>query len=356
MDLKKVVVLVITYNGIGDIEECLESLKTTTDQGITLLVIDNGSVDETAKVVERRAARAIFIKNAANIGYAGAVAQGVAWSAEHGYAYLAVVNQDIRVTKQWAEPLIHILDTDEVCGAVQPRILLYPDTERINSYGNTIHYLGFGYTLGYQKNTHEYPCQSDTPLASCSGATVMFRLSAVSAAGGIDPSFFMYYEDSDLSWRLRMAGFSLRLACSSTVYHRYEFSKSIKKFYYMERNRLLMILKNYSARTLFLIFPMMFIMECGVILYGLIGSLVLRRTSLTFWEKLKGYAFFFKPTTWVTLGIARRHAQQMRVIPDDQLIDLFCDTIEFQDVDNPILRYIVNPMTHQYWRIIKKII
>ena len=352
--MKKIAVVVITYNGEEDIGDFLITYKAYTSPDALLIVVDNGSTDATFSIIEREYPSAILIKNVKNGGYAGGARQGMEQALARGAEAIAVVNQDIRFTDNWLEPLLGILESDGMVAAVQPRILLYPDTEKINSYGNTTHYLGFGYTLGYQKNVSEHSCSDRKSLASCSGAAVVYRSSSLAHVGLLDERFFMYYEDSDLAWRLRLAGYSLMLSCASTVYHRYEFSRSIQKFYYMERNRLIMMVKNYSLRTLFLIAPMFLFMEMGMVGYSLLGTLLGKRDSLTLKEKFRSYRFFFSPKNIVYIIGERRKVQTLRTVSDKKITDLFCDTIEFQDIDNVVLRRIVNPMTHWYWILVKR--
>ncbi|MDP2629780.1 MAG: glycosyltransferase family 2 protein [Candidatus Uhrbacteria bacterium] len=353
--MDKVYIIVITYNGSEDIGEFLETYKKYTSASAHLVVVDNGSTDGTLETIERDHPAATVLRNTKNRGYAGGARQGMEYALAHGAHYIAVVNQDIRFADRWLEPLVDCLEKNQQCAAVQPRILLYPDTTKINSYGNATHYLGFGYTLGYQKNVQEYPCEDGKELASCSGAAVLFRSSALQRVGLIDEFFFMYYEDADLSWRLRLGGYTLMLSCASTVYHRYEFSRSIQKFYFMERNRLIMMVKNYSARALFLVAPMFIIYEVGMVAYSILATLLHRKDTITLREKLRSYLFFISPRNWKYLITERRKTQRLRTVSDEHIVDIFCDVIGFQDIDNPVLRYIANPMTRVYWAALKRI-
>lgn len=349
-------IIVITYNGAEDIGDFLSTYKKYTPETACLIVVDNGSTDGTLEIIEREYPAAVILRNTTNRGYAGGARQGMEHALGKGATTIGVVNQDIRFSANWLKPLLDTLQQNPQCAAVQPRILLYPDTELINSYGNATHYLGFGYTCGYQKNVKEYTCHSEERVASCSGAAVLFRADALQRVGLIDERFFMYYEDADLSWRLRLAGYTLHLCCTSTVYHRYEFSRSIQKFYYMERNRFIMMIKNYSARALFIIAPMFLLYEAGMVAYSLVCTLLRKRGSLTLREKLRSYAFFLSPRNWLVLLLERRKVQKLRTVSDAHIVDLFCDVVEFQDIDNPILRYIANPMTRTYWNVIRRII
>ena len=79
-----------------------------------------------------------------------------------------------------------------------------------------------------------------------SGGACLLRRSAVEAIGGIAPEFFMYYEDADLSWRMRLAGYTIRYEPAATVRHRHGASSDLRSesfAYFTERNRLLMLLR-----------------------------------------------------------------------------------------------------------------
>ena len=90
--------------------------------------------------------------------------------------------------------------------------------------------------------------------------------------------------------------------------------------------------------------------------YSILATLLGRHDTLTLREKLRSYLFFFSPRSWKYLLTARRKTQKLRTVSDDRIVDLFCDTIGFQDIDNPVLRYVANPLTSSYWKIIRMII
>ena len=79
----------------------------------------------------------------------------------------------------------------------------------------------------------------------------------------------MYHEDLDLGWRMKLLGYNNIVAKTSVVYHSYEFSRSIKKYYYMERNRFIVMFQNYKLGTILLILPVLVIMEMGLLLFSL---------------------------------------------------------------------------------------
>ncbi|MCG2697542.1 hypothetical protein L6307_00370, partial [Candidatus Parcubacteria bacterium] len=159
--------------------------------------------------------------------------------------------------------------------------------------------------------------------------------------------FWMYNEDQDLGWRIWLAGYKCVLANSAVAYHKYEFSKSIKQYYWMDRNRIIAIIKNYHILTLLLIFPAFIIMEIGLILFSL-------KTGW-FKEKMRVWKYFLTPAKWIYLISARKKTQKLRRVKDKDIIKLITSKIWYQEIDDVKLR-LINPVFNAYWSIVKKLI
>jgi len=132
------------------------------------------------------------------------------------------------------------------------------------------------------------------------------------------------------------------------MYHKYQFSRSILQFYYMERNRMIMMFENYRLGTLLLIFLPFLFMELGMLPYAALRGL--------FWAKFKVYGYFLRPKNWVRMIRNKRIKAKLRKISDRQLTRLIVGKLEFQEIANPILKYIVNPVFNLYWRAVRNLI
>lgn len=116
----------------------------------------------------------------------------------------------------------------------------------------------------------------------------------------------------------------------------------------MERNRYLVIFKNYSAWTLILILPALIIMEAGMFFFSIRSG---------WWRmKLKVYEYFLYPKNWRKILVRRRDVQKKRKVSDRRIAPHFVGEILFQDIDNWVLRKIANPAFKFYWKIIKAIL
>ncbi len=350
-----VFLVVPTYNGQDDIPSFFESLRKSLQDvpyNVKVVAVDNNSHDQSVALSRKHFPGLHIIENDENKGYAG-VRVGMQYALDQKADYVAVLNQDLVFSKEWLVPLVDCLQRNVNIGAVQSQILLEGEDELINSSGNALHYLGFGYTLGHKLKLSDY--HATRPFFYCSGACVMFRADALKKVGLFDEIFFLYHEDTDLSWRLRLAGYDLGVVKDSIVFHKYVFSKSNLKFFYIERNRLLTLFKNYEVRTLFLIAPMLIITEGAMLASSVMGS-VLRVPMLGFFSKMRTYGFFMKKSTWQYIKVQRRIIHSQRSKRDRDLIPFMTSDIAFQDLSSPLIRYVMNPLTRAYWALIKPLI
>jgi len=250
------------------------------------------------------------------------------------------------MTNGCLDKLVQDLKNDSLIGAIQPRLMLHPEQELLNTFGCVIHYLGFGYTFGNREKWQEKSIIKEVNY--CSGAACLIPIVVLNKVGWFDESLFVYHEDLDLGWRLKLLGYKNLADSDAVIYHCYEFSRSIKKLYFMERNRLIVMLKNYKVGTMLLILPALIVMEIGLLLFAIKGGWLK--------EKLKSYAYFFHFKNWQTILKSRKLIQASRILSDREVVKNFSGLILHQETDNILLRLIGNPLLNLYWLVIKKLI
>ena len=176
---------------------------------------------------------------------------------------------------------------------------------------------------------------------------MFFKRQALLEVGLFDEEYWMYNEDQELPWRMKLAGWKAVLAPQAIARTKYEFQRSIKKFYWMDRNRILAILECYHILTLILISPAFIVMELGLILFSL--------KSGWFKDKIRVWAYFLSIKNWQYILRARKRNQSLRKIKDKNIVKLISGKIWYQEVDDWKLRFI-NPIFGLYWKVAKKII
>ena len=342
---KKVLIIIVTYNAAEYIGACLSSLAKINypRDRFDILVVDNASTDRTTDAIKDFVEIKLLV-NGKNVGFAAGNNIGLKYAVDNGFDYVYLLNQDTEVDPEFLAKAVELARIDEKIAAVQSKLLLF-DTKKINSIGNEIHYLGFAFAGGYQLSDRQ---MSAREITYASGAACLLRIFALKKIGLFNADFFMYHEDADLGWRLWLSGWKVMLAPESVVYHKYEFSRSIKKYYYMERNRFLVILQNYKLATILLIAPAGILMDLATLFYSFFSGWWL--------EKLKVYVYFLSWKNWAKIIKARRKVQRLRVMGDREVAKRFVGKIDFQDMQNPLLKYIGNPVMCAYWSIAKKLI
>ena len=266
--MKQIGIIIVTYQSERQVGPLLRSLAATVDPGlISICIFDNASTDATVSVVEHET-KALhspvhLVRSGRNLGFARANNEAfAALRAETPCETVVLLNPDTVVPAGWWQPLVDALDNPAVGTAAA--LLLLPDGT-VNSRGNALHFLGLGYVQGYGEDISRLP---EAPaLFSGSGAALAFRtatLDAMNARLGLEGIFweelFLYAEDTDFGWRMRLAGLENRLVVASRVTHDHQFWLQTRdttgdRLFRIERNRYLLLLANFKWATLALLLP-----------------------------------------------------------------------------------------------------
>lgn len=287
------------------------------------------------------------VLRAADGGYAGANLTGYEIAKASGAEFLFLLNQDSHVDPLFLSRAVAHAQAHPTAALVQSRIMLAQHPELLNSQGNALHYLGFGYCDGYRQTPTDAG-RSRAPMFYPSGAAMLVRVAALQQIGFFDAGYYMYHEDVDLGWRARLAGFEIGYAEDSVVYHRYEFSRSIKKFFWMERNRLLTHLSLLHVRTLLLIWPLMKLMGIGMLVFALRGGWIR--------ELWRAWMFFLTPSAWRWIRARRIQMRAIRRVPDREILAHMVGIIRHQETDSWLTLRVVNPILNWIFKILNRIV
>jgi GT2 family glycosyltransferase len=231
----RLTVVVVTWQGAHLLGPCLDSLARQTLPH-DVVVVDNASTDNTADVLAAHPDVRV-IRNDANLGFAGGAQQGLEAATGEWVAFL---NNDAVAEPGWLAALV-TAGRDPGVAAVTSQLLL-ADTEppRVNNAGVVL----LPTLYGTDRAGGGDPAHVAEPVEvfGFSGGAALLRRAAALAVGGFPVRFFLYYEDTDLSWRLRLAGWSIRYEPSAVVHHRHAASSDVSSAlfaFHNERNRLL---------------------------------------------------------------------------------------------------------------------
>ncbi|MFQ5910810.1 MAG: glycosyltransferase family 2 protein [Thermoplasmata archaeon] len=258
-DSPKISVIILNYNGIEFIVDCLDSVLSSVHPSFEVIVVDNASTDGSVEQVKSRCTgdpRLRMIPLDENVGSARGNNVGVR-HARGGY--VVFLNPDTRVNSHWLTELIDVMERDETIAAAQAKLMSLWDPRRLDSAGIAINPMGLEYLLGHGVVDRGQFDELGEILAA-SGAAMMTRKDVLEEVGGFDPSFFMYFEDTDLCWRMRLVGYKIVLAPKAAVLHWRGGSAGPQQgsslVYHSTRNHLRMWIKNLGWSRLVRYLPL----------------------------------------------------------------------------------------------------
>lgn len=263
------------------------------------------------------------------------------------FAYVFLQNGDLRLAPDTLTEAVAVAEADGKIGSVQSLVLYWHDEEKMNTSGGMVHVAGFGYardngaTLPLPKRESE---GVGNEIAYASGAAVLYRSSALQKVGLLEEGFVMYHEDLELGLRLKIAGYKNILAQKSVAYHDYTFGGNRKKFVWMEAYRFVVLAAYLRVPTMLLLAPLWMAIE--------VGSWVMVACAGNAGIKLSAYAMCCRPSTVALAWRMRRRAQKLRAISDRELTRLWTGRIEAQEMTNPFLERVVNPVIAALWGVL----
>jgi GT2 family glycosyltransferase len=242
LSIPKVTVAVPTLAAGDALADCLRSLESQTLTDFEVIVVDNSGTGRARFSGPRVRA----IGNSRNAGFGAAVNQAFRASSAK---YLAALNDDTIADAEWLEALVGCAEANPQAGMFASRVRLGGAT--LDSAGMLIAADGSSKQRGHGEAPDSFA--KATEVLFPSGSAAMYRREMLEQIGMFDESFFLYCEDTDLGLRARWAGWDCLYVPSAAVEHRYSHSAgaaSRTKAYYVERNRLYTVIKNFPMRLL----------------------------------------------------------------------------------------------------------
>jgi GT2 family glycosyltransferase len=208
----KIDVGIINYNGGSELSECVKSLLAQT-QSVRVLVYDNASTDNSIALLKNSGLDCKVIESSENLGYAGAC-NGLLENMDADIQVLC--NMDLEFDPTWAENLLKCFDRHPEAGSVAS--LVMEKSGVVNAVG-----VQFGPDL-FAKNEASGLNIADADVREkevfgCYGAVMSFRKAAAEAAGKMDASFFLFFEETEWYFRHNLAGFKTVFCPEAKVYH-----------------------------------------------------------------------------------------------------------------------------------------
>lgn len=256
-DYPFVYAITLSWNRRQDTLACLASMGRLDYPNVRLLLVDNGSADGTPEAVKEQFHGVEVIVNQRNLGFAAGCNVGLRYALEHGADYVLLLNNDTLVDPAALSHLLAAADSD--VGIVVPKIHYAADPSRIWSVGAMRHPLTFEMVGDARGQVDSGEWERVVERDYVVGCAVLFSRRMLEQVGLFDERFFMYYEDMDLSFRARQAGFRLLLAPQARVWHKVAVSSggsdSPNERYWMARSSVLYFRKHVRGLRWCVVLP-----------------------------------------------------------------------------------------------------
>ena len=260
----QVSIIVVNWNGERFLKDCLAALTHQSYSNREIILVDNGSSDNSVGFVEENFPEVKIVALTANKGFTGGNAAGLAIATG---AYIALVNNDARVDNAWLERLLQTMLQDRTIGICAPK-LIFENTQAVNSAGDGLTTAGVGFNRGLGGNSLDFNVP-ELVFGAC-GAAVLYRRRMLDEIGFLDENFFLYDEDTDLNFRAQLAGWKCVYVPTAVAYHVANATSrrlSDLHVYYHTRNLEFVWIKNMPRGLMLRFAHHKFIQEVGSFCY-----------------------------------------------------------------------------------------
>ncbi len=251
-------VVIPNWNGRDLLDTCLSSLKRQIYQDFEIIVVDSGSTDDSVQFIRSSYPEVRICILQVNEGFCVAVNCGI--RSARG-KYVALLNNDTEVDPAWLVELTKALEENPEVGFCASKMKNYYNRNLIDNAGDMLYY--YGHTVGRNEIDAGQYDQPRFLFSACAGAAI-YRSEMFETVGLFDEDFFAYYEDIDLGMRAQLMGYKCLYVPTAVVYHMIQATSNqipAKRFIWMQRNIVIVHLKNMSLRLLIKIIPTFFLLH-----------------------------------------------------------------------------------------------
>ena len=250
-------IVILNWNGKQHLEKYLPSvIQFSNHENVEIVIADNGSTDDSIEFLKKEYSTLTIVQLDKNYGFAEGYNKALKVIQAK---YYCLLNSDVRVTENWFQAIINLLNKDTTIAAIQPKILSDRDHtkfEHAGAAGGYIDKYGYPFCRGrimdnIEIDNGQYNVSSEIFWAS--GAALFIRADVFHEVEGFDGEYFAHMEEIDLCWRIKNFGYKIVYCPESTIYHyggaTLEYNNP-RKLFLNFRNSLWTLYKNYTGKNL----------------------------------------------------------------------------------------------------------
>ncbi|HEY1801716.1 MAG TPA: glycosyltransferase family 2 protein [Terriglobales bacterium] len=206
--------IVVNWNGWQDTTECLRALKECDYPNLRIIVVDNGSTNDSIDRIQAAHPDILLLESKENLGFAGGNNVGIRYALDHGADCVWLLNNDTKPSPDALSELVAKALTDDKIGAVASVTYFSDSPANVEAWAGA----RVNLAIGYSQNSR-VP-RDDSWFHSLNGTSMLISCEAIKEAGLLDEGFFLYWEDTEFCLRLRKQGWRIAPAPESKVLHK----------------------------------------------------------------------------------------------------------------------------------------
>jgi GT2 family glycosyltransferase len=210
-----VAVILVTFNSAAYLSQTLTALRLQTILPKRVLVVDNGSTDDSVAVAQATYPSVEIVRSAENLGFAKA--NNLAVDMSDDCEFVALLNADASPQPRWLEELANATEGRPNCASFGSRLIQAAADETMDGTGDVYHTSGMAWRRDHGQLASQ-PSEKVPTIGACAAAA-LYRRDAFQKVGGFDNDYFCYLEDVDLSLRLRLAGYDYHYVPTAVAIH-----------------------------------------------------------------------------------------------------------------------------------------
>jgi GT2 family glycosyltransferase len=263
----RVAVLIVNWNGGELLKDCLKSLADQRRPPDHVIVVDNNSTDKSLELAAKRLRTAELIRLPSNVGFAKA--NNIAARAARGFDAFALLNPDTAAEAGWLEALVRAAELEPTVASFASQMRLAESPEYLDGAGDSYHVSGRAWRNGHRQRWIEWPGDNVEVFAPCAAAA-LYRRAPFEEVGGFDETFFCYFEDVDLGFRLRLKGYRAIYVPAAIVSHVSSASSGYRSdfaVYHGERNAVWTFVKDMPGPLFWMYLPQHVALNVAALIY-----------------------------------------------------------------------------------------